>query len=156
MRKTATFTATIGRDKGKEYLITEMDAYHAEMWAIRVVLAIGGAGIEIPAELAQQGVAGLLAVGYMNLLKVSFGAAKPLLDEMMECVQFVPSPMIKRALIESDIEEVKTRLQIRKAIWDLHADFFLDESTSTSGLEAQTQTINPSSTIKTPRKQSPQ
>ena len=151
-RKEASFVAQTGRDKGKEFLITEMSATQAESWAFRVILAIGNAGIEIPDNLASQGMAGLMAVGYMNLLKIPFDAAKPLLDEMMGCVQIVPSANIKRPLIEDDIEEVKTRLLIRKAIWDLHMDFFLDENKSTSESETQGQPTIASLSIKPPRK----
>ena len=151
-RKQASFVAQTGRDKGKEFLITEMSATQAESWAFRVILAIGNAGIEIPDNLASQGMAGLMAVGYMNLLKIPFDAAKPLLDEMMGCVQIVPSANIKRPLIEDDIEEVKTRLLIRKAIWDLHMDFFLDENKSTSESETQGQPTIASLSIKPPRK----
>lgn len=130
-RKESTFIAESGRDKGKQYLITEMPATQAEYWAFRTLLAVGNAGIEIPEELASQGMAGLLAVGYMNLLKIPFESAKPLLDEMMLCVQYVPSANIKRPLIEDDIEEVTTRLQLRKEVWNLHMDFFLTENEST-------------------------
>ena len=151
-RKQASFVAQTGRDKGKEFLITEMSATQAESWAFRVILAIGNAGIEIPDNLASQGMAGLMAVGYMNLLKIPFDAAKPLLDEMMGCVQIVPSANIKRPLIEDDIEEVKTRLLIRKAIWDLHMDFFLDADKSTSESETQGQPTIASLSIKPPRK----
>jgi len=55
-------------------------------------------------------------------------------------------------LIEDDIEEVKTRLLIRKAIWDLHMDFFLGESKSTSESEIQGQTTIASLSTKPPRK----
>jgi hypothetical protein len=151
-RKESTFIAETGRDKGKQFLITEMSASQAESWAFRVILAIGNAGIEIPDNLAAQGMAGLMAVGYMNLLKIPFDAAKPLLDEMMGCVQIVPSANIKRPLIEDDIEEVKTRLLLRKAIWDLHMDFFLDENKLTSESETQGQTTIASLSTKPPRK----
>ena len=151
-RKQASFVAQTGRDQGKEFLITEMSATQAENWAFRVILAIGNAGIEIPDNLAAQGMAGLMAVGYMNLLKIPFEAAKPLLDEMMGCVQIVPSPNVKRPLIEDDIEEVKTRLALRKAIWDLHMDFFLDADKSTSESEAQAPATIGSLSIKPPRK----
>jgi hypothetical protein len=151
-RKEASFVAESGRDKGKEFLITEMSATQAENWAIKAILAVGAAGIEIPENLASQGMSGLLAVGYMNLLKIPFDAAKPLLDEMMGCVQFVPGPNLKRPLIEDDIEEVTTRLQIRKAVWNLHMDFFLAENKSTSESKAPAPQQNASLSIKPPRK----
>ena len=151
-RKESSFTAETGRDKGKQFLITEMPASQAEGWAIKAILAIGNAGIEIPENLASQGMAGLMAVGYMNLLKIPFEAAKPLLDEMMSCVQIIPSQNVKRALIEDDIEEVKTRLLLRKAVWDLHMDFFLGESQLTSESETPAPQQNASLSIKPPRR----
>lgn len=155
-RKETTFIAEAGRDKGKQFLITEMSASQAEAWAIKVILAVGNAGIEIPENLASQGMSGLMEVGYMSLLKIPYESAKPLLDEMMTCVQFSPSPTIKRPLIEDDIEEVKTRLALRKAIWSLHMDFFLGESESTSESEAQAVAQLNSLSIKPLRKRSPQ
>ena len=152
-RKETTFIADTGRDLGKQFLITEMSASQAENWAFQVILAVGNAGIEIPEGLASQGMSGLMAIGYMNLLKIPFDAAKPLLDEMMNCVQIIPSANIKRKLVEEDIEEVGTRLQLRKSVWNLHMDFFLNESKSTSESEAQETMQESSLSIKPQRKQ---
>ena len=151
-RKTLTFTVDDkGRDAGKKYLITEMPASQAERWAIRVILAIGKAGIEIPEGLASQGMAGLAAVGLMSLPRIPFADAEPLLDEMMGCVQRIEVSAI-RPLVEDDIEEVGTRFKLRKAIFELHTDFFGDatDSTSESGLAeaAQENSLN----ISMPRK----
>ena len=151
-RKETTFIADTGRDLGKQFLITEMSASQAENWAFQVILAVGNAGIEIPEGLASQGMSGLMAIGYMNLLKIPFDAAKPLLDEMMNCVQIIPSANIKRKLVEEDIEEVGTRLQLRKSVWNLHMDFFLNESKSTSESEAQETMQESSLSIKPQRK----
>ena len=151
-RKETTFIADTGRDLGKQFLITEMSASQAENWAFQVILAVGNAGIEIPEGLASQGMSGLMAIGYMNLLKIPFDAAKPLLDEMMNCVQIIPSANIKRKLVEEDIEEVGTRLQLRKSVWNLHMDFFLKESKSTLESEAQETMQESSLSIKPQRK----
>ena len=49
MRKTKTYTVdSDDRDKGKVFLITEMPATKAEDWAIRVMLALGSANVDIP------------------------------------------------------------------------------------------------------------
>lgn len=154
-RKESTFTASDeGRDKGKQFHLREMSASQAERWAIRALLAVGSAGIDVPPELAAQGMAGLLAIGYLNLLKIPYDAAEPLLMEMMGCVQIVTGPGVERSLIEDDIEEVGTRLKLRKAVWDLHTDFFTaaDKSTSASNQSAQPE---PSLSIKPRRQQSP-
>ena len=150
-RKEIIFTATDGRDSGRQYHITEMPASKAEAWAIRAMLAMGKAGIEVPAELAQQGMAGLYAVVIINLARIPYADALPLLDEMMDCVQFIPGAGVKRDLIEDDIEEVATRVKLRKKIWDLHTDFFPSAEESTSASE-NPESKNPSLSIKTPRR----
>lgn len=126
-RKTAYFTATTARDKGKVFLITELDASRAEEWGTRALFIMVNSGVDIPDELLSSGLAGLAAIGIKSLTKVPYDLAKPLFDEMMGCVQMLPDPRdrtVARPLIEDDIEEVATRLQLRKAILDLHMDFF--------------------------------
>jgi len=51
-------------------------------------------------------------------------------------VQYQPSPVkpeIVRGLIEDDIEEVATRIQLRKAVFELHVDFSQAAGQLTSG-----------------------
>ncbi|QIC87507.1 hypothetical protein F0336_14055 [Serratia liquefaciens] len=119
-------TGTKGRDEGKVFFIQEMPASKAEAWAIRCALAMAKGGVELPENFADLGMAGLAKVGLGLLAKVPFEEAKPLLDEIMTCVQFVPDPQnhaVKRHLIESDIEEVGTRLKLRAEVFNLHVDF---------------------------------
>ena len=116
-----------GRDLGKVFQITEMPASKAEKWAIRVMLALGKSGVEIPDDMGAQGMAGIAALGIRALTNLRFEDAEPLLAEMFECVKCVPEPSrpeVTRALIEDDIEEVATRLSLRKDILTLHIDFF--------------------------------
>jgi len=116
-----------GRDFGKVFRIHEMPASQAERWAIRAFLAMAKSGVDVPDDVADAGMAGLAAFGLKALSGVSFELAGPLMDEMFECVKIVPDPkkpMIERALIEDDIEEVKTRLYLRKEIFTLHTGFF--------------------------------
>jgi hypothetical protein len=116
-----------GRDKGKTFRITELSAEAAEEWGARAVFAMMNAGVEIPDGIAQQGLAGLASIGITALTKVPFQDAKPLFDKMFECVQFVPDaarPNVVRPLFADDIEEVSTRLKLRKEIVLLHLSFF--------------------------------
>jgi hypothetical protein len=137
MRKTATVTITAeGRDKGKMFAITEMSADASERWALRAFFALMNTGIEIPADIAESGMAGIATMGLAALGKLPYYAAEPLLDDMWACVQAVPnpaSPGTVRALVDEDIEEVATRLQLRKEVFALHTDFFTAASTSTTG-----------------------
>lgn len=136
MRKQITYTVTdAGRDQGKAFQLKEMDAFAAEQWAIRGFFALMNAGIDVPANIADMGFAGIAVIGVSALGRVPYEAAKPLLDDMLGCVQIIPDPSkpnVVRALIESDIEEVKTLLKLRKAVFDLHVDFLTDAAPSTS------------------------
>jgi hypothetical protein len=140
MRKKLYYTVKDeGRDQGKTYLLTEMPASQAEMWAARAFLAMANNGIELPAELPDAGMAGLAHIGLSLLGKLPFAEAAPLMAEMFACVQFVPDgnrPDFSRPLVENDIEEIKTRLKIRVVLLKLHSDFFSAVAPSTSASAA--------------------
>lgn len=135
-RKTLHYTvSTEGRDKGKVFVLTEMDATRAEKWAIRVFLAIAKGGIDLPDGVAQSGMAGLAKVGLELLMRISFADAEPLLDEMLSCVTVMPNPAtpnVIRPLFDGDIEEVSTLITLRRQILGLHVNFFTDGGQSTS------------------------
>lgn len=116
------------RDKGKIFVLTEMPASQAEKWAVRALLALTHAGAEIPEDIEGSGMAGIAMMGLHALTSLRFADAEPLLDEMFDCVRFCPDgshPEIVRPLIEDDIEEVGTRLRLRKDVLELHVDFSL-------------------------------
>jgi len=126
-RKVATVKiSTPGRDVGKVFVLTELSAYEAEDWAARALFAMLGAGIDIPDHIASAGLSGVAALGIQSLTKIPYLAAKPLLDDMLKCIQIQPSPKVVRELIDSDIEEVSTLLQLRQEIFSLHLSFFTD------------------------------
>lgn len=132
-----------GRDKGKTYHLTEMAASKAERWAIRAFLAMAKGGIDLPPGIESAGMAGIAKIGLSLLAQMPFEIAEPLLDEMMECVTFVPNPSTKRALVEDDIEEVATRIKLRKAVFGLHVDFFQQDGQSISApASAQQNTVS--------------
>ncbi|MEE2977536.1 MAG: hypothetical protein VYB88_08675 [Pseudomonadota bacterium] len=132
-RKTSFFTATDGRDKGKRFRITEMPATRSEEWAARALFALMQSGVDVDDDVLKAGLAGLAAIGIKALTKVPFDLVKPLFDEMMTCVQYEFSGQAggARDLIEDDIEEVVTRLKLRKAVLDLHLEFFTGAAPST-------------------------
>ena len=121
MRRTETVEIAEGRDAGKKYQITEMSAEAAEWWAFRALQAIAGADAELN---LQAPLADMAAQGIKALAKVHPDQAKPLLDEMMSCVQIlVPATQKPRPLLDGDIEDVKTRFMLRKAVVELHLGF---------------------------------
>ncbi len=112
-----------GRDRGQRFVITEMPALQAERWAIRVVMAMLKAGVELPVDAADAGMEALSTWGLIALSTVDFFIIEPLLDEMMGCIQIREKAVI-RALVASDIEDVETRLLLRWEVWRLHTAFF--------------------------------
>ena len=115
-----------GRDQGKTFKITEMPALKAEKWATRAFLALAASGLDLPTDV-NAGMAGIAALGLDVFRNLDFEKAEPLLDEMIECVQFQPSAQAPaRELLlgnEGDIEEVGTLLTLRMAVFKLHVNF---------------------------------
>ncbi len=115
-----------GRDKGKVFVLTEMAADDAESWAMRALLALMSANAEMPEGFERMGMAGMAEVGLKALSGLKWEVAKPLLDEMLTCVQFMPDPakpQIVRKLFKGDVEEVMTLIKLRAEVWKLHTDF---------------------------------
>lgn len=126
MRKEIIFTVEAdGRDKGKQFIITEMSASAAEWWAIRAIMALsrGSQGLDFDPQTA--GLYELAMLGLRGLPYANAGEIRPLLDEMMGCITVRPdtSKTITRALIEDDIEEMQTRVDLRQAWIELHLGF---------------------------------
>lgn len=140
-----------GRDRGKSFLLTEMPPRQAEKWATRALLAIGrGARSEASADMKEElqgaGMAGIAALGVQALTSIAFDDAEPLMDEMLECVTFVPDPSkldqmtrapITRGLIEEDIEEVGTLALLRSEVLEVHLGFSIAGLLSTYGAKAK-------------------
>lgn len=126
-RKELYYTETAGRDAGKVFYIREMSATQAEWWAIRAGMAMARSGVDLPENFADMGIAAMAGTGLKMVSQIPPAEAKPLLDELMECVQCVPDATnqnIRRRLIDDDIEEIATRLKLRAEVFKLHVDFF--------------------------------
>lgn len=111
------------RDHGKSFLITEMPSEDAEWWAFRALQGIlgGTAEVNFGAPLAQ-----LAAQSFKAMVGIPWDMAKPLMAEMMACVSVkLPGNGGDRALLASDIEEVGTRMELRRAVFELHTGFSL-------------------------------
>jgi hypothetical protein len=120
-----------GRDKGKRFLITEMVRFSGGSVGFRVLLALTNNNASNAGGL-KTGMAGLAQIGLRGLTGLPWFVAEPLLKEMFECVQVCPDAKnlnIVRPLEPAggegdyDIEEVLTRIKLRKEIFQLHVDF---------------------------------
>lgn len=120
------------RDKGKVFFLREMDAESAEWWALRVLFALGKANPKFSEMFDLTGGMGALAsaAGAQELAKALVSVdpfdIKPMLDEMMRCVQIIRDPKhpeFASALLPDDIEEVATRFKLRGEVFYLHVGF---------------------------------
>lgn len=144
-RKTLTVTISKrNRDKGKVFVLTEMSAWSGYDWASRVFFALMNAGVDIPDDIMQAGIAGVAALTGTDLAKFIFSmlskvphyTAKPILDDLMACVQIQPDPHDSRVVrppeLQGDIEEISTILTLQKEVFNLHFSFFGNGDQSTS------------------------
>lgn len=148
MRKTLIVTIDAeGRDKGRVYKITEMPATRAEKWAMRAFLGMARAGIEVPEDIASAGLAGIAMLGIRAVGSMQFDDAESLMDEMFGCIQYIPDPRnqdVVRNLIEDDIEEIGTRIRLRKEVFGLHVSFSKLADRLTSASAASQAAVAPS------------
>lgn len=118
-----------GRDKGKVFRLRELPAEQAEAWGLRLMLALSKSGVEVPEGFLEMGMVGVAAMGLKAMGGLPWEVAKPLLDEMMLCIQIQPGPRpdVVRGLISDDIEEVATRIRLREEVLTLHTGFSVRE-----------------------------
>jgi hypothetical protein len=147
-RKTMLFTVdSKNRDHGKQFRITEMPARQAEEWAMRVVCSMVGTGVTIPdsvlgtlsaaaqpepeggaaaeahAAVMASGMVGLAKFGLTALAKVPFADSKPLMDELLGCVEFAATPTTVIPLDDTHIEEPSTWFRLKLETLKLHLAF---------------------------------
>lgn len=115
-----------GRDKGKVFVVTEMDADRAERWAARAFFALANSGAAIPQEWQNGGMAAIATIGLTGLQGLPYAAAEPLLDDLMACCQFMPDrskPLVLMDDLGNHVEEVRTRLYLKLRAFVLHTGF---------------------------------
>lgn len=127
------------RDDGKVFRITEMNADAAEWWALRV----GGLVMEADKNnellgLAFGGMDALAELGPVLIMKFALASdpdrLKPLLAEMEKCWSIVnpANPTSSMPLANNSIEEVSTRLRLRKETLELFFSFFTKKAAPNS------------------------
>lgn len=119
------------RDKGKTFVITEMAARPAHRWASKAIFALLNAGVEIPEELRDAGLAGIALMGISAISKIPYAVAEPLLDEILECVQ-IKQELVTRAIVDEDIEEPKTLFTLQRLVLTMHIEPFISGGVQTS------------------------
>jgi hypothetical protein len=124
MIKEKTIVIEIGRDKGKRFLITEMPVEQADSWAMRALFAMGNGGGDLGID-PRMGMAGMIGIALEALTKVKPEDGIPLLNELLGCVQIIPSDGVARPLNTAigDVADFPTLWKLRKEVLTLHTDF---------------------------------
>lgn len=120
---------TEGRDKGKEFLITEMSAWDADTLAQDIFRAMGDSNYTgIPPDVIAMGCAGLATVGLSVISASSPDVAQTLRDRLMSTVDIIITTKeggrqqrkVNGAL---DFEEVSTIRTLLDKVFEINFDF---------------------------------
>ncbi|EBD9024069.1 hypothetical protein DAC68_15780 [Salmonella enterica] len=117
-----------GRDKGKEFLITEMSAWDADTLAQDIFRAMGDSNYSsIPADVIAMGCAGLATVGLSVISASSPEVARQLRDRLMSTVDIIitnDGQRQQRKVNGSlDFEEVSTIRTLLDKVFQVNFDF---------------------------------
>lgn len=119
---------TEGRDKGKEFLITEMSAWDADSLAQDIFRAMGDSNYSsIPADVIAMGCAGLATVGLSVISASSPEVARQLRDRLMSTVDIIITNNGQRQQRKVngslDFEEVSTIRSLLDKVFQVNFDF---------------------------------
>lgn len=124
-----------GRDKGKTFVLKEMDAYAGQRWATRVMFALAKSGIGLPDDATKGGMAGLAGYGLQALMGADYESVEPLLNEMLQQAKYQHAPGHPSQSIQPGpnccVEEIKTFLTLQMALFKLHTGFSLPGASQT-------------------------
>lgn len=122
--KVVTIDSEKSRDHGKTFLITEMSADAAEWWAIRVTQGIVGSNPDADFDVFSGSLPRLASFAFVGLAKIPADQLKPLMDEMKACVSvMLPDGKTSRALLQGDVEDIMTWLELRKEVFEILTGF---------------------------------
>ncbi|WP_163199213.1 hypothetical protein [Citrobacter freundii] len=119
---------TEGRDKGKEFLITEMSAWDADTLAQDIFRAMGDSNYSsIPADVIAMGCAGLATVGLSVISASSPEVARQLRDRLISTVDIIITSEGQRQQRKVngslDFEEVSTIRSLLDKVFQVNFDF---------------------------------
>lgn len=132
----------IGRDRGKNFVITEWGAKRAERWAWGMCFALKGSTSEIPTDVARLGMVGVGIALINTVLKadVDYAKIEPYMNELIdECVGIARDMKnidkqtglpFATPLLEGDIAEMATRQWLRSEVIRVHTNFSMFDALS--------------------------
>lgn len=131
-RRKAEWVGVDGRDKGRRYVLEEPAATLSEAMALRVFLAAARSGLEIPDSVKELGIVGLAVYGIELIGKLPYDDALAAADFLMACVKINEGALV-RDLEEDDVEEVATRLKLKREVLTLITGFTWGDVASSLG-----------------------
>lgn len=127
--KSKTITIQKGRDAGKTFLISEMPIVKLDNWSMRALFAVAKGGVDLEGISPNMGGLGMANVALKALAGIDTDVGIPLLNELLDCVQVVPSGGNARSLLlDSDVTELSTLFTLRKEALAIHLDFLVQGS----------------------------
>ncbi|HCC3331614.1 TPA: hypothetical protein M4731_004640 [Salmonella enterica] len=115
------------RDKGKEFVITEMSAWDAEELAEEIMRSMSHGGyFDIQPEVIQMGIAGLATIGLSVIASADRETARMIGQRLLDSVEIVithEGKQTRRKAKSIDFEEVSTIRQIKDKAMHLNFDF---------------------------------
>ena len=133
MRKEKIYTIEKGEDAGKTFLLKRMPMMQADRWAQKALFAIAHSGVDASGLDLKGGMVEMAKLAFSALGGIDPDTGGELLDELLTCVQIIPSGGEPRnMIIDSDIEDLRTLFVLRKEVFALHVDFLTQGSSPDS------------------------
>lgn len=117
-----------GRDKDKEFVITELSAWDADELAQDIFRAMGDSGFTgIPQDVISMGCAGLATIGLSVLSAASPDVSKSIRNRLIQTVEIViyneGQRVIRKVDGPSDFEEVSTIRKLMDKVFEVNFGF---------------------------------
>lgn len=117
-----------GRDKGKEFIITELSAWDADELAQDLYRAMGDSGFTgIPPDVISMGCAGLATIGLSVLSAASPEVSRSIRDRLISTVEIAVyndgQRIIRKVDGPSDFEEVSTIRKLMDKVFEVNFGF---------------------------------
>ena len=124
MLKTKEVVIETGRDADKRFFVTEMPLLKADKWAQRALFALASGGVDAGTLDLSGGMLEMAKFAFAAIGNIDPQVGGDLLDELLECVQIIPSGGNPRDFdVETEIQDLKTLYLLRKEALFLHIDF---------------------------------
>lgn len=115
-----------GKDKGRVYTVTRMDAITGDRWARHIIRGLARAGHRTPSteKLLDMGIAGIAGMTVAVISNMTYGDQERAFEGLLKCIT------VKGALGEAnrelkpyDLNDVHTLPKLREEAFRLNVDF---------------------------------